>query len=82
MLYKVFPTSLKRPTLTWYKRLPPRSIDSFTALAQRFRAQYAIGHPHEVNFSSFEGEILALITFQLDIFNIFSSTSLEIYFTH
>lgn len=46
MLYKVFPTSLKRPTLTWYKRLPPRSIDSFTALAQRFRAQYAIGHPH------------------------------------
>ena len=32
----VFPTSLKRATLTWYDGLPPRCIDSFDTLVEWF----------------------------------------------
>ena len=33
ILCHVFPTSLKGATLTWYDRLPPRFVDSFTLLS-------------------------------------------------
>jgi len=36
ILYRVFPTSLKGPTLNWFTRLPPNSIDCFDTLATRF----------------------------------------------
>ena len=36
ILCRVFPTSLKGATLTWYGRLPPRSIDRFNTLVKRF----------------------------------------------
>ena len=36
ILCRVFPTSLKREALTWYSGFPPRSIDSFDTLVERF----------------------------------------------
>ncbi|XP_020208719.1 uncharacterized protein LOC109793671 [Cajanus cajan] len=45
---KVFPTSLKGPTLNWFTRLPPRSVDSFTALSSRFVIQFATSRPHQL----------------------------------
>lgn len=50
VLCKVFPTSLKGPTLTWYKCLPLRSNDSFTKLALCFGAQYATSLPHHETY--------------------------------
>ena len=44
ILCRVFPTSLKRVTLTWYRGLPPKSIDSFDTLVQRFSSQYVTSH--------------------------------------
>ncbi|KAG5006876.1 hypothetical protein JHK85_025418 [Glycine max] len=41
ILCRIFPTSLKGATLTWYGGLPPRSINSFDTLVKRFSAQYA-----------------------------------------
>jgi len=38
ILCRVFPTSLKEATLTWYGGLPPRSIDNFDTLIERFSA--------------------------------------------
>ncbi|KAL5127835.1 hypothetical protein HKD37_14G040189 [Glycine soja] len=37
VLCKVFPTSLKAPSLMWYKCLQVRSVDSLTTLSQHFR---------------------------------------------
>jgi len=36
--YKVFPTSLKGPTLSWFTRLPLQSINSFETLKIKFAA--------------------------------------------
>lgn len=36
ILCRVFPTSLKGEALTWYSGFPPRSIDSFDTLVERF----------------------------------------------
>ena len=38
ILCHVFLTSLKGVTLTWYDRLPTRSIDSFSTLVKHFSA--------------------------------------------
>nr|KYP71267.1 Transposon Ty3-I Gag-Pol polyprotein [Cajanus cajan] len=45
---KVFPTSLKGPTLSWFTRLPPGSMDSFTTLSSRFVIQFATSRPHQL----------------------------------
>ncbi|KAH1241881.1 hypothetical protein GmHk_07G019353 [Glycine max] len=56
VMCKVFSTSLKEPTLTWYKRLPP----------QCFISQYPISRPHYttsialVNLCQANGELLDL----------------------
>jgi len=46
--YMVFPTFLKRPTLNWFTRLPPQSIDSFETLVAKFGVQFATSKPHHM----------------------------------
>ena len=48
MYYKVFPTSLRGAALSWFTRLPPRSIDSFATLKAKFMAQFATSKPHQM----------------------------------
>ena len=38
ILYRIFPTPVKRATLTWYEGLPLRSIDSFNTLVEHFNS--------------------------------------------
>ncbi|XP_027932895.1 uncharacterized protein LOC114188521 [Vigna unguiculata] len=64
ILCRVFPTSLKGPTLNWFTRLPPNSIDYFDTLATRFGIQFATSKPHHltslalVNIRQEKGESL------------------------
>ncbi|KAG4991570.1 hypothetical protein JHK87_025027 [Glycine soja] len=44
----VFPTSLKGAVLTWYGGLPPRSVDIFSTLVERFSMQYATTKSHHM----------------------------------
>ena len=39
ILCRVFPTSLKGVSLTWYSGLPPRPIDSFDTIIEQFSVQ-------------------------------------------
>jgi len=48
MYYKVFLTSLRGATLSWFTRIPPRSIDSFVTLKAKFIAQFATSKPHQM----------------------------------
>ncbi|XP_020220419.1 uncharacterized protein LOC109803309 [Cajanus cajan] len=45
---KDFPTSLKGQTLSWFTRLAPGSVDSFTTLSSRFVIQFATSRPHQL----------------------------------
>ncbi|XP_020225175.1 uncharacterized protein LOC109807057 [Cajanus cajan] len=45
-LCQIFPTSLKGRALSWFTRLPPKSIDSFNTLSSQFTIQFATGRPH------------------------------------
>ena len=47
-LCRVFPTSLKGATSTWYDRLPPRSIDIFDTLVEWLSAQYTTNRSHRM----------------------------------
>ncbi|XP_020221010.1 uncharacterized protein LOC109803741 [Cajanus cajan] len=47
IMCKVFPTSLKGPTLNWFT-IPPGSVDLFTALSSRFVIQFATSRPHQL----------------------------------
>ena len=64
ILCRVFTTSLKRPALNWFTRLPPNSIDCFDILATRFGIQFATSKPHHltslalVNIRQEKGESL------------------------
>ena len=40
LLCKVFPASLKGPTLAWFHKLPRRSINTFSELWEAFVSQY------------------------------------------
>jgi len=61
---KIFPTSLRGATLSWFTRLPPGSIDSFATLKAKFVAQFATSKPHQmtsvplVNIRQEKGESL------------------------
>jgi len=46
VLCRVFPTSLKGATLSWFTKLPPNSIDSFATLVVKFETQFATSRPH------------------------------------
>ncbi|XP_020224143.1 uncharacterized protein LOC109806174 [Cajanus cajan] len=48
IMCKVFPTSLRGPTLNWFTRLPPGSVDSLTALSSWFVIQFATSRPHQL----------------------------------
>ncbi|XP_068492311.1 uncharacterized protein [Phaseolus vulgaris] len=45
---RIFPTSLKGATLTWFTRLPAQSIDCFDTLATKFGAQFTTSRPHHL----------------------------------
>ncbi|CAB4268396.1 unnamed protein product [Prunus armeniaca] len=40
LLCKLFPSSLSRSALTWFRKLKPKSIGSFTELCEAFISQY------------------------------------------
>ncbi|XP_068498187.1 uncharacterized protein [Phaseolus vulgaris] len=48
MLCRVFPTSLKGVTLSWFTKLSPNSIDSFATLVTKFETQFATSKPHHL----------------------------------
>ena len=48
VLCRVFSTSLKGATLSWFNKLPPNSIDSFTTLVMKFETQFATSRPHHL----------------------------------
>ena len=48
VLYWVFPTLLKGGTLSWFTKLPPNSIHSFTTLVSKFETQFATSRPHHL----------------------------------
>jgi len=48
VLCRVFPTSLKRATLSWFTKLSPNSIDNFATLVMKFETQFATIRPHHL----------------------------------
>jgi len=48
VLCRVFPTSLKGATLSWFTKLPPNSIDSFATLVAKFETQFATSRSHRL----------------------------------
>ena len=48
LLCRVFPTFLKGATLSWFTRLPARSIDCFDTLVVKFGAQFTTSCPHHL----------------------------------
>jgi len=48
VLFRVFPTSLKGATLSWFTKLPPNSIDNFATLVTKFETQFATSRPHHL----------------------------------
>jgi len=48
VLSKVFPISLKDPTLSWFTKLPLFSIDNFYTLSSMFGTQFATSRPHQL----------------------------------
>ena len=54
LLCKVFPASLKGPTLAWFHKLPRRSINSFSELWVAFFSQYLCLVRQKGNISSLQ----------------------------
>ncbi|XP_068497790.1 uncharacterized protein [Phaseolus vulgaris] len=48
VLFQVFPTSLKGGAVSWFTKLSPNSIDSFTTLVSKFETQFATSRPHHL----------------------------------
>ncbi|XP_020206188.1 uncharacterized protein LOC109791311 [Cajanus cajan] len=48
VMCKVFPRSLKGPTLSWFTRISTGSVDSFATLSSRFVIQFATSRPHQL----------------------------------
>jgi len=48
VLCRVFPTSLRGATLSWFTKLSPNSIDSFATLMTKFKTQFATNRPHHL----------------------------------
>jgi len=61
---RVFPTTLKDAALSWFKELPPMSIDCFSTLVARFGTRFVLSRRHHltafalVNIRQEEGEAL------------------------
>ena len=54
LLCKVFPTSLKGPSLAWFQKLPQRSINSFRELWATFVSQYLCSIRQKGNINSLQ----------------------------
>ena len=54
LLCKVFPSSLKGPTLAWFHKLPRGSINSFSELWATFVSQYLCSVHQKGNISSLQ----------------------------
>ena len=54
LLCKVFSTSLKGPALSWFHKLPQRSINSFSELWAAFVSQYLCSVRQKGNISSLQ----------------------------
>ena len=54
LLYKVFPASLKGPTLAWFHKLPRGSLNSFGELWDAFVTQYLCFVRQKGNISSLQ----------------------------
>ena len=54
LLCKVFPTSLKGPSLAWFHKLPRGSINSFSELWATFVSQYLCSVRQKGNISSLQ----------------------------
>jgi len=48
ILCRVFPTTLKGATLSWFTRLPSLCIDCFDTLVEKFVAQFATSRSHHL----------------------------------
>jgi len=48
VMCRVFPTTLKGATLSWFTRLPLLSIDCFDTLVEKFGVQFATSRPHHL----------------------------------
>jgi len=48
VLCRVFPTSLKGATLSWFTKLPPNFIDSFATLMSKFETYFTTSRPHHL----------------------------------
>ena len=48
VLCRVFPTSLKGVALSWFTKLSPNSIDSFTTLVAKFETEFTTSWPHHL----------------------------------
>ena len=48
VLCRVFPTSLKGATLSWFTKLSPNSINIFATLVANFETQFATNRPHHL----------------------------------
>ena len=55
VLCRVFPTSLKGATLSWFTKLSPNFIDSFATLMTKFETQFATSRPHHLTSISLVG---------------------------
>jgi len=66
VMCRVFPTTLKGATLSWFTRLPSLCIDCFDMLVEKFGAQFATSRPHHltsialVNIRQEKGESLRM----------------------
>ncbi|WJX89707.1 hypothetical protein P8452_71681 [Trifolium repens] len=51
---KIFSTTLRKGALTWYKGLPPQSIDSWTEICRQFTAHFTASRKHPLTISALE----------------------------
>ncbi|KAK2409752.1 hypothetical protein QL285_045156 [Trifolium repens] len=51
---KIFSTTLRKGALTWYKGLPPQSINSWTELCRQFTAHFTASRKHPLTVSALE----------------------------
>jgi hypothetical protein len=51
---KIFSTTLRKGALTWYKGLPPQSIDSWTELCRQFTAHFTASRKHPLTVAALE----------------------------
>ena len=78
VLCRVFPTSLKGATLSWFTKLSPNSIDSFATLVAKFETQFATNrHTLPTPLSARSGWSLNRHTLSRSTYQVWSRWSLN-----